>query len=570
MASHALSPEPISLIKAHLARCETRCHHSLQGPVSPFLPERLVDVRSVQPKVVHGAALLRDAAKSTDLRYLTLSYCWGDGTQLKLTRASAPALHAGFSLDTASGTQRDTIALARTLDIPFVWIDALCIQQGDLDDWTRESSLMHKIYGHSYVTVCSLTSASCQEGYLARDWPRVMVESEGGCYMLQGWMCSPNLPDGMRLAEQCRVTSQWGRRAWTFQEEALSPRRIYFTRLGMQLSCKQLDVCQSSGPSLTSGLTELPLDAKDTNIGLIPHSSREAYEAWYSEVVPSYSRRQVTDSADWLPALSGLAQRFACTLHNDSADLSKLEYVAGLWRSDLVSGLFWSWLRPPIHSLHLLLDALNNHQTTSSSYVCPSWSWVGRGHIYGVWAGGGTGFIGRGSRSNPHDSLSGAWTVRPAYQSLDVQVQPRTADPYGQIASASLCLTTAVYHLSQCEHPSLLHEGGRRYVSHGSKALVNPIHRFQLDENVQCSIIFDWAVQTSEEDLGQLVLVLVGMLSTTPAANGKGPLYQRGEAFGLVVHPSHRAGGKFVRVGTFGYVAPTFFDKCPTCLVEVV
>ncbi|KAJ4424990.1 hypothetical protein N0V82_000272 [Gnomoniopsis sp. IMI 355080] len=552
-------------MKAHLAQCETSCVHSPQGPSSTFLPERLVDVRGALPRVIQSATLPRDALTSTDLRYLTLSYCWGNGTQLKLTRGTAPALHAGFSLDAASGTQRDTIALARALEIPFVWIDALCIQQGDVDDWTRESSLMHKIYGHSYVTVCSLTSASCSEGYLSRDWPQVVVASEGGSYMIQAWMCSPNLPDGKRLAKQCRDTSQWGRRAWTFQEEALSPRRIYFTRLGMQFSCNHADKgCLPSYPNLTSGLTQLSLDTKDTNCDSMSHSSRERYEAWYSEVVPSYSRRQVTNPADWLPALSGLAQRFASTLHNNTVVPNKLDYVAGLWRSDLVSGLFWSWLRPPVRSLHLLLDALDNHLSSPASYVCPSWSWVGRGHIYGVWAGGGTGFIGRGPRPGPLNGSSGEWAVRPAYESLDVQIQPNSTDPYGQISSASLCLTTHVYDLQQCEHPSLLHEGGRRYLSHGPKSLVNPIHRFHLSGNAQCSIIFDWAVQTSEEDLGQLMLVLIGML------NGTSPSYQRGEAFGLVVHPSRHAEGKYVRVGTFGYVAPTFFDTCRTCTIEIV
>lgn len=568
VATHALDPEQVSLMKAHLVKCETSCDHSLESPVSTFLPERLVDVRGTEPKVIQSSVLsYHPPPIGIDCRYLTLSYCWGDGTQLKLTKASALDLHTGFSLDDASGTQRDTIALARALGIPFVWIDALCIEQGDVDDWTRESSMMHKIYGHSYVTVCSLTSASCREGYLVREWPQVVVESEGGSYMIQAWMCSPNLPDGTRLAEQCRVTSRWGRRAWTFQEEALSPRRIYFTRLGMQFSCDNLnDVCKSTYASITSSLAGLALDDKDQSGALMmPSNLREACEAWYSEVVPSYSRRQVTNSADWLPALSGLAQRFAATLHSNPTQPKELEYVAGLWRSDLVSGLFWSWLRPPVHSLGLLLDSLDNHLANTSTYVCPSWSWVGRGHIYGVWAGGGTGFIGRGPRPGLLNSMAGAWTVRPAYEKLNVQVQPKSADLYGQIADASLHLTTSVFHLLQCEHPSLLHEDGRRYLSHGPKALVNPIHRFHLSEHAQCSIIFDWAVQTSEEDLGQLLLVLIGTLTATSPSS-----YQRGEAFGLVVHPSRTAEGKYVRVGTFGYVTPTFFDTCDSRAIEIV
>lgn len=148
-------------------------------------------------------------------------------------------------------------------------------------------------------------------------------------------------------------------------------------------------------------------------------------------------------------------------------------------------------------------------------------------------------------------------------------MQPRTADPFGQIASASLFLIAPVYSLSQCKDPSILRGDGRRYLFHGERSLVNPIHRFRLDSSTECSIIFDWAVQTPEEDLGRLLLVLVGQ-SATQAPNKDNPGYQRGEAFGLVVHPTRLGDGKYIRVGTFGYVAPRFFSACDTRAVEVV
>lgn len=149
-------------------------------------------------------------------------------------------------------------------------------------------------------------------------------------------------------------------------------------------------------------------------------------------------------------------------------------------------------------------------------------------------------------------------------------MQPKTADPYGQIASASLYLTTRVYSLHGCIHSSFLHADGRRYVSHGPKSLVNPIHRFQLSDTAQCSVIFDWAVQTAEEDLGLLLLVLIGTVSTAAAMTGVSSSYRRGEAFGLVVHPSQHAEGKYLRVGSFGYVTPTFFDQCPCRTLEIL
>lgn len=338
-------------------------------------------MRGPNPKVIETATLASNSSTNTssesDVRYLTLSYCWGGGSQLKLTRDSAAILQSesGFNISDASETQRDTFALARALGIPFVWIDALCILQGDKDQWTRESSLMHKIYGHSYVFICSLTSSSCNEGYLARDWQQLAITAEpNGCsYLLKSWMCSPTVPDGRKLAQQGRVTSQWGRRAWTFQEQALSTRQIFFTRLGVQVSCDRLETCESNPASMIAEPSPTFLDPNaqhDSNI-LSP------WQTWYSDIIPSYSRRQVTDPSDWLPALSGLAQRFAATRNLGSIKPEE-EYVAGLWRSDLMYGLFWSWIRPPVRSLQLLLKVLNPEKSSSEldsdSYICPSWS----------------------------------------------------------------------------------------------------------------------------------------------------------------------------------------------------
>ena len=65
----------------------------------------------------------------------------------------------------------------------------------------------------------------------------------------------------------------------------------------------------------------------------------EVLQQWY-RIIIAYSSLKLTYDADRLPALAGLASRFAETLNTP--------YLAGLWLSDLSRGLLWnrSWRVP--------------------------------------------------------------------------------------------------------------------------------------------------------------------------------------------------------------------------------
>jgi hypothetical protein len=139
------------------------------GTADRFLPRRIVDlgVGSVsRPRLTESPS--RDAVE----RYATLSYCWGPSSdaiqQLKLTRENREQFHKNIPVDNMSPVLHDTISVCRALKIQYIWIDALCILQGDKTDWEEQSSQMDKIFQHSYVTICAASSSSCMEGFLHR------------------------------------------------------------------------------------------------------------------------------------------------------------------------------------------------------------------------------------------------------------------------------------------------------------------------------------------------------------------------------------------------------------------
>jgi hypothetical protein len=90
-------------------------------------------------------------------QYLALSYSWGKTGILKTTHETLQAHKLGISFEKLPQTFSDAIQIALGLGLRYVWIDSLCIIQGDVADWERESPKMAQVYSNAYLTV----SASC-------------------------------------------------------------------------------------------------------------------------------------------------------------------------------------------------------------------------------------------------------------------------------------------------------------------------------------------------------------------------------------------------------------------------
>ena len=46
----------------------------------------------------------------------------------------------------------------------YIWIDSLCIIQGDAEDWTHKGQSMHKVYRHSYYNLAAADLADSTGG----------------------------------------------------------------------------------------------------------------------------------------------------------------------------------------------------------------------------------------------------------------------------------------------------------------------------------------------------------------------------------------------------------------------
>ena len=137
-------------------------------------------------------------------------------------------------------TFQDAITITRALDVPYLWIDSLCIIQGSRGDWEYECQRMPGIYRNSVVTIAGPAAADCRAGFLHRrpaaDHGSVDIRwqlSNGTTH------CAVTLQSigDILIGPEPEDDSTLSKRAWVLQERLLSPRVLYFGTKRMYWEC---------------------------------------------------------------------------------------------------------------------------------------------------------------------------------------------------------------------------------------------------------------------------------------------------------------------------------------------
>ena len=301
-------------------------------------------------------------------KYVTLSHCWGKASFTKLTKNILSKFQDGISVANLPRTFRDAIEFACKLEVRWLWIDALCIIQGDEKDWLAESARMHEVYAHSYCNISATAAVDSSRGLFNKRDPQT------------SWVDTVNLkrdglPGGVTGIAGCTILdlSFWretvenapvNRRAWVFQERLLSPRVIHWCQDQIAFECREADKaeCRPGGIShyqikdnkvieetrlkrfdVNTGreLRRLRLVGKSESSGLrnmeVINEKFYLYELW-KRLVETYSKMDLRYEGDRLIALSGIARMMTSVMEKQG---NKDQYIAGLWRDHMASQLMW-------------------------------------------------------------------------------------------------------------------------------------------------------------------------------------------------------------------------------------
>ena len=367
-----------------------------------ILPKRLLDLRLVAPKGL--VRLTNSQSMPLDTTYATLSHCWGGGCETTLTISELENFEAGFLVSSIPKTFRDAIFVTRELSIDYLWIDALCIIQDSVDDsdWRQEASIMGDIYANSIITLAATTSSNSQDGLLHQRnplsvWP-CRLEATWKCFV-PGKIIVSN-PTWARESDM----SPLGGRAWAFQEWLLSKRLIHFSKDQVRWEC----YCLAASEVYPDGLNGEDLQDQGTPTKGIMVSLREdptSTRNLWCRVAQEYSEKALTKATDKLAAFSGISRM----LHK-MLNLPEDNYLAGLWRKDLLHELLWERYG----------NAGQPH--SSDLYIAPTWSWASLNGAF--W-----------KTDNESDIKASHWHIK----ILDCKISP-VDDPFGSVRSGSLVL----------------------------------------------------------------------------------------------------------------------------------
>ncbi|KUJ19671.1 HET-domain-containing protein [Mollisia scopiformis] len=259
-------------------------------------------------------------------------------------------------------TFNEAIKITRKLGLRYIWIDSLCIIQDSLDDWRQESALMGKVYSHCFCMLAAVSSSNCHGGLFQTPTLysvlRERDENDGKIVLLK---------PTARSWRDSLLESPLSRRGWTLQERELSPRILHFVDGVMHFECRQgfgegkrsFDGYYSDEARAKTARTIRCMDpilARGGKVQWLESTAaipEERYNRWL-RMVEGYSQRKLSVLSDKFPAVSGLAAEYSYLLKDD--------YIAGLWRKDLIRGLCWRKGTKTPRSL--VID------------YGPSWSWA--------------------------------------------------------------------------------------------------------------------------------------------------------------------------------------------------
>jgi hypothetical protein len=143
-------------VKSWLQNCNENHPGCEYKSTDPFVPTRLVDIETGDPQMVR---IVETAKHSITRPYVTLSHCWGRQQFLTLRRANEKLLTTeGVRISELTRNFQEAIDVARFIGMRYIWIDSICIVQGDDGDFNTEGQYMHKVYRFSYCNIVAADS----------------------------------------------------------------------------------------------------------------------------------------------------------------------------------------------------------------------------------------------------------------------------------------------------------------------------------------------------------------------------------------------------------------------------
>ncbi|KAI1170907.1 heterokaryon incompatibility protein-domain-containing protein [Nemania sp. FL0916] len=350
-----------SLLRQWLDDCDKhhkRCLPDETRPQPVETPTRLIDVGENDSPNVHLVDTHENHLNQTpSTKYIALSHPWGNKdshdhyctTQLNLSS------HKNMiRIDILPNTIQDAIRVARELSIQYLWVDSLCIVQGEGGDFDREAKYMEAIFSSAYCVIAATCASGMSDGFLKDRPDRKIVKFErAGEAPL--YICE--LFDDFQGDV---LEGSLNRRGWVLQERALARRTIYFAESQTYWECGE-GVCCETWTRMKNNQAEFLGDANFPKVAT--ESPKGGQIRLYELLYKQYSRLQFTNICDRPLAIAGIEQRLIRAFNSQGG--------YGVFTRYFHRGLLWQ------RDTTLTSETMRPIPFPASQpYQVPSWSWM--------------------------------------------------------------------------------------------------------------------------------------------------------------------------------------------------
>lgn len=361
-----------------MQECE-RTHPKCASLKQPRLPRRVLDVLT---SANADRVTLVETINQPCGRYVALSYVWGKSQSTRLVRTTRIDYMEGIAVKELPQTLQDAVHVTRSLEVQYLWIDALCICQDDDFDKDMQIPFMNEYYRGAVAVISASGAADVHAGFLHPQETESNLRARMEGQIVADHVEFGSIPNRIPFAppdlscigvlivdtEPCLYNyneEPINKRGWTLQESALAKRLITFPSTGgIVMRCPEGE--KLIGEILANPFHEDPAFANLGTQDQLQPSEAESFQKW-AAIVQDYSRRSLSFPGDILVALGALALEFQ---KKDGAVLWR--YAAGLWTNSLRKGLLWH-----VASAHHPEGMSFLPPTrTVSQYHAPSWSWA--------------------------------------------------------------------------------------------------------------------------------------------------------------------------------------------------
>jgi hypothetical protein len=229
------SPLHFGLLRAWLDICndghsEPMCKPPRPGTRAPSqssrlifrMPTRLIDVGYEDGDVIR----LLETKNQNSCDWVALSYRWGPAPHFSTTQMNLPAHLSGINWEELPATFREAVKVTCALKKGYLWIDSICIIQGENGDFNEEPKRMEDVYRGAYCVLAASCATGQASGFIRPRSKRRSVVA-----------LSPQ-HDGESVIYVCERIEKFkehvlegalSQRGWVLQEHALARRTIFFT-----------------------------------------------------------------------------------------------------------------------------------------------------------------------------------------------------------------------------------------------------------------------------------------------------------------------------------------------------